>query len=146
MCVQKAQVNRDEARLSQGGPKARPMMRAACLHLAVPASATFLALTVCRNKGPQVRIPTLSRRRPSPRYGKRKMKPFWSPGGNFQAASHPFSCLIYTETLCGRGGESHFTDEETDRSHFPPPASYKCFLGPSSGFFLLYCNHLSKYL
>lgn len=107
-------MNREEAGLSRGGHKARPMMQAPCLHLSVPASATFLALMVCRNKGPQVRIPTLSPDVLPLGMGKGKGNPYGLLAVTSKQPHIP-SLVLFTQKPCvDREGESHFTDEETE--------------------------------
>lgn len=77
----------------------------------------------------------------------------WNPFGhvvflNFKA-SHISFLNYFTQKPCGdKQGESHFTDEETGWEGWSYGHTYlpcKCFLGPSSGFFLLYCRGLSKH-
>lgn len=69
-------------------------------HLAVPSFATFLALTVCGHKNTQVRICPQTA---FPRVWEKENETLM-----VDSASHLFSCLIHTETLCGQAGRVPF--------------------------------------
>lgn len=122
-----------QAGRNRGDPKERskmwaPAQSGPCSHLVVLASATFLALTFCRSRNPQVCIPPLDVFPLCMGKGK------WNPQGRLVFTSkqpHISFLILFTHKPCvDRQGESHFTDEEIDklrrlisRSHFPPPAS-----------------------